>query len=78
MSKKLFKWINEKAWNKTTKNKIFIVCSVLSFCFVGMILWLPFMMILPGVETFICFVGYPGFFLGFIGGIVFLYNHELS
>lgn len=69
----IWKMISQQGWNKIKTQKVFLICSVLAFCFVGALVWLLIGRILmPSVGGLFCFVGYFGFFVGFIGGFIYL------
>lgn len=46
---------------------------------VGVVVWMVLgKLLFPGVLWMMCFIGYPGIFAGFFGGIIYLYNHEFK
>lgn len=59
------------------KNMLFLTILTLAYAFIGAVVWL-----LAGKYLFhdeqwlLCFIGYPAVFLGFYGGMLYLYNHD--
>lgn len=59
------------------KNILFLTILTLAYAFIGAAVWL-----LVGKYLFydkqwlLCFIGYPAVFLGFYGGMRYLYNHD--
>lgn len=77
--KKLWKMVNESSMKRKVKNSIYVTILMLLNALAGAVLWLLVgRLILPGIDWLICFVGYPAVFVGFIGGTMYLYNHEFS
>lgn len=75
MTKKIYEYVNEKVWDRQWETKIFLLCNMLFFMFVGGVAWLLLgRLIWPGLDALVCFIGYPGIFVGLIGGILFLYR----
>ena len=75
--KKLYEYVNKKAWDSQWETKIFLLCNTLFFALVGALAWLLLgRLIWPGMESLVCFIGYPGIFAGLIGGILFLYRQN--
>lgn len=72
--KKLWTVINEMKISKQTKNKLFLGLLILINMALGGVIWLLVgRLLLPGIEWLWCFMGYPAIFIGFFGGIYFLY-----
>ena len=74
-------WTMVNAWNmeKEVKTNCFLLILCLMSALAGLFLWLVFGRILWGeVKFLLCFVGYSMVFFGFFGGILYLYNHELT
>lgn len=77
MSKYIWRYLKKQAWSKDREQKIFLVCSVLAFCIVGAVLWgLVGRWFLPEISWMLCFIGYSGFFGGFVGGLLYLWRHD--
>lgn len=61
------------------KAKIFLWILVAVNSGIGAGLWLLFgRLFLPGIDWLLCFIGYPAFFVGLLGGIFYLCNHEFA
>lgn len=70
---KLWKWVNEKEMTESWKVRSFLLLNFMKYGLWGFFVWLivsRFM--LRTIDWGICFVGYPGFFIGFLGGYFFL------
>lgn len=77
--KKLWTMINELKIKKRMKNKLYLVLMILLNVSIGGLIWLAFgRLILPGIDCLLCFMGYPAIFVGFFGGILYLFNHEFA
>lgn len=77
MTRRIYEYINKKVWDRQWETKIFLFCNMLFFMVAGGICWLLLgRLIWPGLDAFICFLGYPGIFAGLIGGILFLYRQN--
>lgn len=64
--------------SKDASEKLFLFLNVLFFVLAGAALWiLCGRLIWPGFIALICFMGYPGIFAGFIGGVLFLYREDV-
>lgn len=71
----LWKWVDSRKHSKEVKIKIFIALNCLQFSALGFLLWLVVSRFaLSTYDWAICFIGYPGFFIGYIGGFIFLYR----
>lgn len=61
--------------NTKRKQALFLIANTLIWCALGALFWF-----LIGNQLFnddiyaICFVGYPGFFPGLIGGFIYLFK----
>lgn len=70
---KLWNWVDYKALSRDGKVRIFLCLNCLKYGFLGFVAWLLVSRIALGtVDWAICFVGYPGFFVGYLGGILYL------
>ncbi|MBR1857385.1 MAG: hypothetical protein IJ803_10000 [Oribacterium sp.] len=77
--KRLWNVVNGLDSRSDVKTKIFLWIWVLANIGIGAGLWLLFgRLFLPEIEWLFCFMGYPAIFIGFFGGILYLYNHEFS
>ena len=65
--------LENKNWNDKCKKYLFLLINCLLFCVLGFVAWLIVRQIsFETVDWMICFMGYPTFFLGFVGGVVYL------
>ena len=77
--KRLWNVVNGLDSRSDVKTKIFLWIWVLANIGIGVGLWLLFgRLFLPEIEWLFCFMGYPAIFIGFFGGILYLYNHEFA
>lgn len=77
--KRLWNAINETKISKATKNKLYLGVLIAINVLIGGGAWLLLgRLILPGIDWLLCFMGYPAIFIGFFGGILYLYNHEFA
>lgn len=75
----IWKMVNAWSMNKKAKTNCFILISCLMSALAGFFLWFLLGIILWGkIKYLLCFVGYPMVFVGFFGGIYYLYNHEFT
>ena len=74
--KRLWNVINEMKIKKEIKNKLYLGVLIAINIVMGGVAWLLFgRLVLPGTDWF---MGYPAIFIGFFGGILYLYNHEFA
>lgn len=77
--KRLWNAINETKIRKATKNKFYLGVLITINVLIGGGAWLLLgRLVLPGIDWLLCFMGYPAIFIGFFGGILYLYNHEFA
>ncbi len=77
--KRLWNVVNGLDSRSDVKTKIFLWIWVLANIGIGAGLWLLFgRLFLPEIKWLFCFMGYPAIFIGFFGGILYLYNHEFA
>ncbi|RHV34749.1 hypothetical protein DXB54_05145 [Coprococcus sp. OM04-5BH] len=75
MKNKIWNLLDKNACDKPRKEKIFLVCYMLFCAVVGALTWLAVgRFIFSGLPWLICFIGYPGIFIGFFGGILYIYQ----
>lgn len=73
----LYELINKKFWDNLKKAYIFLLANILVCSLIGFLLWrIIFSHSLEGIDWMLCFIGYPAFFIGFLGGLMTLYNHS--
>lgn len=77
--KKLWFMINKRGWSRSVKNGFFITLMTLGASMAGGLIWL-----LIGrncwtdISGLFCFTGYAGMYVGFVGAILYLYNHDFA
>lgn len=77
--KRLWNVINEMKIKKEIKIKLYLGVLIAINIVMGGVAWLLFgRLVLPGIAWLLCFMGYPAIFIGFFGGILYLYNHEFA
>lgn len=59
--------------NIIRKQKLFIFANTLAWCIIGAVCWFLIGNRLIEDNLYaLCFIGYPGFFLGIIGGFLYV------
>ncbi|MCR5007291.1 MAG: hypothetical protein K6A76_01775 [Oribacterium sp.] len=77
--KKLWNAINRLETKKPMKNRLYLVTLTFLNIVIGGAIWILIgRLLLLGKEWLICFMGYPAVFIGFFGGVLYLYNHEFA
>ncbi len=77
--KKLWNVVNGLDSKNDVKAKIFLWSWVVANMVIGAGLWFLFGRIfLSEIEWLFCFIGFTALFVGFYGGILYLYNHEFA
>ena len=77
MIKFFYEKIEKRAWNREKKQYVFILVNMLFFSLIGLAVWfITGQFLFKGITCLICFIGYPAVFVGFFGGILFLYRKE--
>ena len=65
----------EGLWKKIHKTSLFLVVNTVCWMLIGLLVWgVVRVFAFDALPWALCFMGYPGFFIGFIGGIFFLWN----
>lgn len=71
--------LTKKEWASTHIVSLFLFCNIIVWSLVGIILWfIIHFFTLRSVEWAMCFTGYVGYFMGLIGGIIFLCSKQLA
>ena len=81
MRMECFIWnmINELNIKANSKSALFIFIMVVITGGLGGIAWLiAGRWFLADFWWLVCFIGYPAVFFGFLGGVIYLYNHEFA
>ena len=69
----LWKWIDVKEISKEEKIRVFLFLNCLIHGVLGLLVWLVVSrFMLNTLGWAFCFIGYPGFFIGFVGGFLYL------
>lgn len=77
--KKLWTIVNSLNIDADHKNTVYLLVLILVNAALGAALWgLAGRLLFPGIELLICFMSYPGIFLGLFGGILYLFKHEFA
>ncbi|MGN0347701.1 MAG: hypothetical protein ACI4DU_10515 [Lachnospiraceae bacterium] len=77
--KKLWTFINKQNLSILVKQRTFLAILIVGNLILGGLVWLLlFRTILPEISWLICFMGYPALFLGFFGGMLYLYRHDFT
>lgn len=77
--KYLWNHVDQLNYTTTQKQKLFLFLNSLIFGLLGFLFWIPVQFFtLRTLDWLVCFVGYPVMFLGLLGGILYLYNHEFK
>ncbi len=75
--KTIWKLINSLDVKSGTKNLLFLVLSTIGCALLGAVFWLlTGSWFLPDKIWFICFSGYSAVFIGYLGGIIYLFKHD--
>lgn len=60
-----------------SKNRLFLGLVILLGALAGALVWLILGRLwLPGTEWLLCFAGIPAILWGFMGGMIYLFNHD--
>ncbi len=77
--KKLWNVVNGLDIKSNVKAIIFLCIWIAVNIGIGAGLWLLLgRLVLPKIEWLFCFMCYPAIFVGLIGGILYIYNHEFA
>ncbi len=70
---KIWKWVDRHDWSDEGKIRAFLLLNSVCCGLLGLLVWLILRnFAFHTVACAICFVGYPGFFVGLFGGFIFL------
>lgn len=77
--KKLWNFVNELDVKRDVKTGLFLWILIIANICIGAVSWLLFgRILLPEIVWLLCFIGYPAIFVGFFGGILYIYYHEFA
>lgn len=69
----LWKWVDKKEISNNAKSRLFLILNSLMCSVIGFLIWIIVSRFaLNTWDWAICFIGYSGFFIGYIGGFIFL------
>lgn len=75
--KKLWERIDAKELAQEWKVRLFLLFNCIRYAVLGLLVWLIVSRFaLSTIEWAVCFVGYPGVFIGYVGGLIFLCSKE--
>lgn len=75
--KLIWRYVNSLNIKFNNKIGIFLTATVFASSLAGLLIWYALHFFTFNTVTWaICFAGYPGFFVGLIGGVIYLYRHE--
>lgn len=77
--KKVWFFVNGFKLKKEIKSRLFVLIMIILSMLAGGGIWgLAARFWLPEITWLICFMGYPGIFVGFLGSVIYLYNHDFA
>lgn len=69
----LWEWIDQRNLSEKAKTYVFLLLNIVIFGALGLVVWMIVSRFtLSTLDWAICFVGYPAFFIGYLGGFFFL------
>lgn len=72
----LWKLINKSKAKREIKNMVFLFLLFAFWGLLGFAVWqIVRLFALNSISWAICFVGYPAYFIGFLGGVLYLWRH---
>lgn len=67
----------ERLWERTKRPYLFLILNTLFWMACGLLEWgIIHFFAFKSIMWAICFAGYPAFFIGFIGGVLFLWKKK--
>lgn len=67
----------KKLWDVTKQVNLFLVLNTIVWAVIGFAVWcIVRLAALDSIQWVICFMCYPAFFIGIVGGIIFLWNQN--
>lgn len=77
--RKLWFIINKTRWSRSLKNAFFITLMTLGASMAGGMVWLLIgRLFWADISGLFCLAGYAGMYVGFVGAILYLYNHDFA
>lgn len=76
---KIWNYVNQNSKNEKRARAAFIGIHTLIWSVIGFLTWSVIQLFaLRRLVWALCFIGYTGFFIGFIGGVLFCYRREIT
>lgn len=76
--KSIWNYVHAKPWDEARKTHCFLFLNALLFAAVGLGVWFALhFFVLNTISWAICFTSYPGFFIGVLGGVLYLYRFPI-
>lgn len=70
---RLWEWVDKKNLSEKAKTGVFLFLNMVLYGVLGFLVWMVISRFtLSTLDWAVCFVGYPGFFIGYLGGFFFL------
>ncbi|MGN0160084.1 MAG: hypothetical protein ACI4AQ_01715 [Lachnospiraceae bacterium] len=70
---RLWEWVDKKNLSEQAKTGVFLFLNMVLYGVLGFLVWMVISRFtLSTLDWAVCFVGYPGFFIGYLGGFFFL------
>lgn len=73
MKERIWEILLKKKWTARHIVSLFLLCNTMVWSFVGFVIWfIIHFFSLQSLDWAICFIGYAAYFMGMIGGFIFL------
>lgn len=70
---KLWEWVDKKNLSEKAKTRVFLFLNIVLCGVLGFLVWMVISRFgLSTLDWAVCFIGYSGFFVGYLGGFFFL------
>lgn len=70
---RLWKWVDDKKISRDAKTGLFLLANCIVCSVIGFTIWLIVSRFAFNTwDWALCFAGYPGFLIGYVGGLIFL------
>ena len=71
----IWNYVNKKLVRDHAKISCFLIANVMFWGMIGFLLWSVIQLFaLKKIDYALCFIGYPAFFIGIVGGTLFLWK----
>ena len=72
---RLWDALGNRSLSVRKRSILFLILNTLKFAMIGLLFWIAVSSYQKlGIDWLICFMGYPGFFAGYLRGVFFLWN----